>query len=146
MPHRRTFIALALALAALQLPAVAATRQVKLYRNPNCHCCDLYARHLEENGFKVDLVDTTDMAPIKQKYGVPEALEGCHTAVVDGYVIEGLIPAKYVAQMLRERPAIKGLSVPGMPTGAPGMPGAKAKPLNVYVIGTSTPPKVFATF
>lgn len=144
MPHRRTFIAFALA--ALQLPAMASSHQVKLYRNPHCLCCDAYARHLEENGFKVDLVDTTDMTPIRQKYGVPEALEGCHTAIVDGYVLEGLIPAKYVAQMLRERRPIKGLSVPGMPTGAPGMPGDKAKPLNVYVIDTSTPPKVFATF
>lgn len=145
MPHRRT-VFIALGLAALQLPALAATHQVKLYRNPSCGCCDLYAKHLEENGFKVALVDTMDMSPIKQKYGVPEALEGCHTAIVDGYVIEGLVPATYVAQMLRERRAIKGLSVPGMPTGAPGMPGNKAKPLNVYVIDTSTPPKVFATF
>lgn len=145
MPNRRTVV-IAIGLAALQLPAAASTHQVKLYRDPSCHCCDLYARHLEENGFDVDLIDATDMAPIKQKYGVPESLEGCHTAVVDGYVLEGLIPAKYVAQMLRERPAIKGLSVPGMPTGAPGMPGAKSKPLNVYVIDTSTPPKVFASF
>lgn len=125
---------------------MASTHRVKLFRNPNCHCCDLYARHLEENGFEVDLVDTMDMAPIKQKYGVPEALEGCHTAIVEGYVIEGLIPAKYVAQMLKERRAIKGLSVPGMPTGAPGMPGAKSKPLNVYVLDASMPPKIFASF
>ena len=135
----------AVALAA-QVPAMAANIPVKLYKNPSCYCCDLYAKHLEANGFDVDIVNTTDMASINQKFGIPEKLEGCHTATVRGYIVEGLVPAQYVRQMLDEHRMIKGLSVPGMPTGAPGMPGAKSKPLNVYVLDASVPPKVFATF
>ncbi len=92
------------------------------------------------------LIDTTDMAAIKQKYAVPEKLEGCHTATVLGYVIEGLIPAPFIQKMLKEQPNIKGLSVPGMPTGGPGMPGAKSEPLKVYVLEASASPRVFATF
>ncbi|MEO5883202.1 MAG: DUF411 domain-containing protein [Caldimonas sp.] len=142
-PLRTLLTALAIA---TQVPAMAANIPVKLYKNPNCYCCDLYAKHLEENGFDVEIVNTTDMASLNQKRGIPENLEGCHTATVKSYVIEGLVPAKYVHQLLDEHRFIRGLSVPGMPMGAPGMPGAKMKPLNVYVLDASAPPKVFATF
>lgn len=139
------FLLAALALAA-QLPAMAAATPVKLYKNPSCYCCDLYAKHLEENGFKVELINTTDMASIKQKYAVPEALEGCHTAIVAGYVVEGLVPAKFVRQMLDEHRPLKGVSLPGMPVGAPGMPGTKPGPLKVYTLGSTTSPQVFGSF
>ncbi|MFM0415904.1 DUF411 domain-containing protein [Paraburkholderia aromaticivorans] len=119
---------------------------VKLYKNPNCYCCDLYARYLEESGLKVEMVDTTDMASIKQKYSVPEKLEGCHTAVVEGYVVEGLVPAQFVQKMFKEHLAIRGIALPGMPVGTPGMPGAKPSPLDVYTLDSSSPPKVFASF
>ena len=135
----------ALALA-MQLPALAAAIPVKLYKNPSCYCCDIYAKHLEENGFKVELVNTTDMASIKHKYAIPEKLEGCHTAIVEGYLVEGLVPAQFVQRMLKEHGPIKGLALPGMPVGAPGMPGAKSKPLDVYALDGSTAPKVFASF
>ena len=137
-----TLAALALA---LHGAALAAAIPVKLYKNPSCFCCDLYARHLEENGFKVELINTTDMASIKQKYGVPQKLEGCHTAIVEGYVVEGLVPAQFVQRMLREHRPIKGVALPGMPVGAPGMPGEKAKPLNVYTLDASSP-RIYATF
>ena len=135
----------ALALA-IQWPAMAALIPVKLYKNPSCYCCDLYAKHLEENGFKVELINTTDMASIKKKYAVPEKLEGCHTAIVEGYVVEGLVPAQFVQRLLKEHRPIKGLSLPGMPVGAPGMPGTKAKPLNVYTVEANSPPQIFASF
>jgi hypothetical protein len=144
MRYAKTLLA-ALALA-VQLPVMAAAIPVKLFKNPNCYCCDLYAKHLEENGFKVELINTTDMASIKQKYGIPAKLEGCHTANVEGYVLEGLVPAKFVQQMLKEHRAIKGVSLPGMPVGAPGMPGAKPKPLNVYTLDASPSPTVFGSF
>lgn len=133
---------------ALQLPAMAGAIPVKLYKNPNCFCCDLYAKHLEANGFKVELINTTGMASIKQRNRIPEQLEGCHTALVQGYVVEGLVPAQFVQRMLKERPAIRGLALPGMPVGAPGMEGAKAKPLQVYSLGRSSAgaPAVYATF
>ena len=144
MRYAKTLLT-ALALAA-QLPAMAAAIPVKLYKNPNCYCCDLYAKHLEENGFKVNLINTTDMASIKQKYSIPEKLEGCHTAIVEGYVVEGLVPAQFVQRMLKEHRPIKGLALPGMPVGAPGMPGAKPRPLNIYLLGSGSSPKVFASF
>lgn len=148
--NRRNFT-IALGVAALQLPALAAAVPVKLYKNPYCGCCDLYAKHLEQNGFKVELINTTAMADIKQKYGIPERLEGCHTALIGDYVVEGLVPAKFVQQLLRERPAIKGIALPGMPVGAPGMDGAKSKPLDVYVLErgaavAGASPKVYGTF
>ncbi|KDP87221.1 hypothetical protein CF70_002945 [Cupriavidus sp. SK-3] len=135
----------ALALAA-PLTAMAAAIPVKLYKNPNCYCCDLYAKHLAENGFKVELINTTDMASIKQQYNVPEKLEGCHTALVGGYVVEGLVPAQFVQRMLKEHPPIRGVALPGMPVGAPGMPGVKPAPLTIYTLDSSSPPKVFASF
>ncbi len=129
-----------------QLPALADGIPVKLYKNPYCSCCDAYAAHLEANGFEVQMINTNDMASIKQRYRVPAMLEGCHTATINGYVFEGLIPAEYVKRVLKERPTIKGLSVPGMPVGAPGMPGNKKAPLHVYYLNTSQTPRVYATF
>lgn len=131
---------------AIQVPAFAANIPVQIYRNPSCGCCDLYARYLGANGFAVQLIDTTDAASIHRKYAVPEALEGCHTAIIQGYVFEGLIPAEYIKRVLAEHRPIKGLSVSGMPVGAPGMPGTKRGPINVYVISASSSPQVFATF
>ncbi len=130
----------------LALPALAAGVPVKLYKNPNCGCCDGWAKHLEENGFQVETINTEDMVSINQKYGVPENLEGCHTAIVGGYAVEGLVPATYVQRLLKEHPMVKGIALPGMPTGAPGMPGAKSGPLNVYYIDASVPPRLFARF
>jgi hypothetical protein len=129
-----------------QLPALAAGIPVNLYKNPNCGCCDAYAEHLEKNGFEVKLINTNDMASIKEKHNIPENLEGCHTATIEGYVFEGLIPAENIKQVLNERTPVKGLSVPGMPVGAPGMPGNKKGPIHVYYLSAASEPKVFASF
>lgn len=144
MRYAKTLL-IAVTLAA-QLPAMGATTPVKLYKNPNCFCCNLYGKHLEENGFKVEIINTTDMATIKQTYGIPEKLEGCHTAIVEGYVVEGLVPAQFIKQVLKEHRPIKGLALPGMPVGAPGMPGQKARPLNIYTLDSSSSHEVFASF
>jgi hypothetical protein len=89
--------------------------------------------HLRKSGFAIDPHDTSDVGAIKRKHGVPAALESCHTALVDGYVIEGHVPADVIDRLLRERPKIAGLAVPGMPLGSPGMeaPGQKAQPYDV---------------
>ena len=144
MRYRKILIA-ALMLS-VQLSANAADIAVKLYRNPTCGCCDVYARYLRSNGFRVDVIDTTDLTSIKQKYAVPSHLEGCHTAIIGNYVFEGLIPVDQIKRVLNEQPRIKGLSVPGMPVGAPGMPGDKRGPIHVYSLEPASPPKVFATF
>ena len=88
-----------------------------------------------------------DLQAIKRRYGVPPALAGCHTALVDGYVIEGHVPADLIERLLRERPQITGLAVPGMPVGSPGMevPGRPAVPYNVIAFDASGKTRVFAT-
>lgn len=90
--------------------------------------------YLRSNGFPVTVEDRTDLAPIKRQYGVPRALEACHTAVVGGYVVEGHVPADLIDRLLRERPSIIGIAVPGMPEGSPGMgtvPGQTPEPYKV---------------
>ena len=131
---------------AVQAPAWAGNLQATIYRNPNCGCCNAYAQYLRANGFDVKLVDTFDLQATQAKYGVPEQLAGCHTAMIGGYVFEGLVPAEDIKQVVAEQRPIKGLSVPGMPVGAPGMPGIKAAPIDVYYLDSSSSPRIFATF
>jgi hypothetical protein len=132
--------------AGLSVQAFAAGTPVRLYRNPNCGCCQTYAEYLRGNGFSVDLIDTVNLTPIRQKYGIPEALEGCHTALIGNYVFEGLVPAEYINRVLDQHRPMKGLSVPGMQMGAPGMGGTKMGPINVYYLTDVSPPTVYATF
>jgi hypothetical protein len=137
----------------LALPVLAAGIPVKLYKNPNCACCNTYADYLRGQGFAVEPINTTDLASVKKKYGVPAALEGCHTAVAGRYVFEGLVPADLVKRVLSENRPIKGIALPGMPAGAPGMsadgpgmPGMKTGSLQVYFISETSPPPIFASF
>ncbi|KAB0606548.1 DUF411 domain-containing protein [Castellaniella defragrans] len=143
--HAVKKLALGLALG-LPLSVFAASIPVKMYKNPNCGCCDRWAAHMEANGFTVETVNTSDLAAIKAKYDIPANLAGCHTALIDGYVVEGLVPAKYVKQMLSEHMVGQGLSLPGMPVGAPGMPGEKTTALTVYTLGPGTAPQAYASF
>jgi hypothetical protein len=89
--------------------------------------------HLQSNGFTVDKRDVSaaQLAEIKNKHGVPEKLQSCHTALIQGYVIEGHVPADLIMRVLKEKPAIRGLAVPGMPIGSPGMEGPKPEPYDV---------------
>jgi hypothetical protein len=121
-------------LVATPLPAVAATIDAVMYKNPSCSCCETYAAYLEQNGFKVDIKPTNDLAAISAKAGVPADLEGCHTMLVEGYVVDGLVPADVVRKLLAEKPAIAGITLPGMPMGAPGMGGTKTGPFTIYAV------------
>jgi hypothetical protein len=114
------------------LPALAAPIHALLYKNPQCSCCEIYAAYLQQNGFDVELKPTNDLAEVSAKAGVPADLEGCHTMFIDGYAFDGLVPVDIVKKVLTERPAIAGVTLAGMPTGAPGMPGAKTAPLKIY--------------
>jgi hypothetical protein len=102
--------------------------------------------HLREKGFTVDARDVGNLAAIKRKHGVPTALESCHTALVDGYVVEGHVPADVIDQLLRERPKVVGLAVPGMPVGSPGMesPGRKAERYDIVAFDARGGTRVFA--
>ena len=103
--------------------AVAADDEVVMYKDPNCGCYGKWAEHMREHGFKVKEVATTQMGQVKGEAGVPQALGSCHTARVGGYVVEGHVPAADVRRMLTDKPAIAGISAPGMPMGSPGMEG-----------------------
>ncbi|PZV03170.1 MAG: metal-binding protein [Leptolyngbya sp.] len=100
--------------------AQAATA-LTVYRSPTCNCCGHWVDHMQAAGFAVEDVVTDDMEAIKTQYGVPEALASCHTALVEGYVIEGHVPASDVRRLLSKRPAVLGIAAPGMPVGSPGM-------------------------
>ncbi|MDH5447034.1 MAG: DUF411 domain-containing protein [Gammaproteobacteria bacterium] len=93
-----------------------------VYKSPTCGCCKKWIDHLEENGFKVKAVDMANVSPKKLELGINPRLASCHTAVIDGYVIEGHVPARDIRQLLKDRPKnIHALTVPGMPVGSPGM-------------------------
>lgn len=115
-----------------------------VYKDPNCGCCHNYISYLRENGFEVEVIDTDNLASIKQKAGVPAELEGCHSTHVGGYVIEGHVPIDIAKRLLSEKPAIRGISLPGMPLGSPGMDGAKEAPFVIYEISDGAP-KIYAT-
>ena len=112
----------AVAVAGRTAPASAAPTMT-VYKSPTCGCCRAWVDHAREAGFEVTVHDTADMAGIKDQRGVAAELRSCHTADVDGYVLEGHVPADLVQRLLRERPRAAGLAVPGMPMGSPGMEG-----------------------
>lgn len=112
---------------------VAMPPELKVFRSPNCGCCGRWIQHMEAAGFQVQDNVTEDMAAIKQQYGVPESLASCHTAIVEGYVVEGHIPATDVQRLLTEKPAVAGIAAPGMPMGSPGMEsGNEVEPYTVF--------------
>ena len=112
--------------------------EATLYRQPFCGCCDGHAEHLRANGYKVTVVETQNLSFIKKKHGVPQEFEGCHTILIGGYVVEGHVPATIIRKLLKERPAIRGISLPGMPDGSPGMSGTKTEPFVVYELSTKS--------
>ena len=129
---------LVLALALAATAGVAATAQtpapppaIVVYKSPSCGCCKAWMEHLTENGFKVTGKDLDNVQPIKDEVGLPAKLASCHTAIVDGYVVEGHVPAGDIKRMLKERPKIVGLSAPGMPNGSPGMETGRKDPYDV---------------
>ena len=101
---------------------------VTVYKSPSCGCCGEWVKHMRANGFRLDVKDVEDVTPIKRRSMVPDALASCHTALVGGYAIEGHVPASDVWRLLRERPRVIGLSVPGMVVGSPGMEGGPPQP------------------
>lgn len=111
----------------------AAGSQVQVYKTPTCSCCSKWVQHLRDNGFQVSVQDVADTVVYRRKYGVPEALMSCHTAVVEGYSLEGHVPASDIQRLLRKRPKAKGLAVPGMPVGSPGMESTRSEAYAVMI-------------
>ena len=117
---------------------------IKVYKTPQCGCCKGWVKHLQANGFQVETFDMPDLSSVKQKYGVAPALQACHTAIVNGYVVEGHVPADVILKLLKEHPAVAGVAVPGMPSGSPGMEGALKQKYDVYTFDRAGHTKVFA--
>ena len=131
----RILLALIVLIVALGSAQAEGRRIATLYKNPACTCCETYADYLRENGFEVTVEATHDLPLLKRQHGVPAPLEGCHTTLVEGYVVEGHVPVATILRLLSEKPAIKGISLPGMPAGSPGMFGEKTEPFTIYEIG-----------
>ncbi|QND59934.1 DUF411 domain-containing protein [Mesorhizobium huakuii] len=128
------------------MPAFAATIDAVMYKNPSCSCCETYAAYLERNGFKVDIKPTNDLSQVSARLGVPADLEGCHSVVVGGYVVDGFVPVDVVKKMLAEHPAITGIAMAGMPMGSPGMGGQKTESWKIYAFTRDgKAPTVYAT-
>ena len=111
--------------AAVLLPrnALAAAPVVTVHKDVNCGCCSGWVSHMELNGFETKVIETATLNRVKARLGVPLDIAGCHTAELDGYLLEGHVPASAVKRLLSERPKASGLAVPGMPEGSPGMSG-----------------------
>ncbi len=133
---------------ALTTATPARAIEVTLYKNPECLCCEDYAQYLRDNGFTVTVEATQDVPLMQRTAGVPDGFEGCHLSMIDGYAIAGHVPVAIVNRVLEERPPIKGVVLPGMPMGSPGMNGTKEGPFVVYESSGTTvgvEPKIYAT-
>lgn len=117
---------------------------IAVYKSPTCGCCAKWIDHLRGNGFEVTVTDQADMTPFKDKHSIAPALRSCHTGIVNGYVVEGHVPADLVKKMIAERPKIAGLTVPGMPMGSPGMEGPRKDPYDVLTFDKTGKTTVYA--
>jgi hypothetical protein len=118
-------------------------KSITVYKSPTCGCCTKWVSHLEESGFTVEAINRNDMESVKSEAGVPHQLGSCHTAFIDGYVIEGHVPAGDIKRLLEEKPDVAGLTVPGMPMGSPGMEGPRQDSYDVLTFSESGETEVF---
>ena len=144
----RTTAALAgLALAAVMLSAALPSHkpgEMLVYKSATCGCCKKWVDQMRQQGFTVTTRDEEDMTPIKADLGVPAATHSCHTAVIDGYVIEGHVPAADIKRLLKEKPKVVGIAVPGMVVGSPGMEGPDPEPYDVVTFDAKGQTTVYA--
>lgn len=129
-----------------QLVANATSKKMVVYKSPTCGCCGAWVKHVRAAGYEVETIDVDDVTPYKKKYGVPLELSSCHTGVIDGYAIEGHVPADLIGRLLREKPKnAKALAVPGMPMGSPGMEvGGRKDAYDVLLIDNKGNSSVYA--
>jgi hypothetical protein len=125
-------------------PAPAPLSVITVYKSPTCGCCQKWVDYLRSKGFQVKTVDLADLTEIKAASGVPAPLQTCHTAVVEGYVVEGHVPADVLQKLLHDRPKVAGIAVPGMPIGSPGMDGSPAQSYDVIAWDKTGKTSVFA--
>ncbi len=131
-------------LVVMQQGEAEAKPAVVVYKTPTCGCCSKWVDHMREAGFEVEARGLNDLSAIKSQYGVQRSFSSCHTALVDGYVVEGHVPSEYVERLLKERPDVDGITVPGMPIGSPGMEGPNPQPYEVLSFDADGSTAVFA--
>jgi hypothetical protein len=124
----------AAALFALPLAASAAQPVIEVYKSATCGCCKEWVKHLEANGFEVKAHDVDNPSDYRQKFGIPDQYGSCHSARVQGYALEGHVPAGDIKRLLATQPKAKGLAVPAMPLGSPGMEGPRKDPYDVNLV------------
>jgi hypothetical protein len=146
-------VVVGVAAAGVALTTVSSTRsetvvaaEITVYKSPSCGCCSKWIEHLEANGFTVKAEDVADISAVKSEFGVPSELGSCHTAMVDGYLVEGHVPAQSIKRLLTERPQVAGLAVPGMPVGSPGMEGANPQRYNVVAFDAAGGQRIFESY
>ena len=151
MMSRMTWVAaplLALAVAGCGTAAEQAPVAIAVFKDASCGCCSQWVEHVKANGFDPTATNVDDLDAVKAKYNVPRRAQSCHTAIVEGYVVEGHVPAAEIRRLLKERPAIAGLAVPAMPVGSPGMevPGVKPQPYDVLALNKDGTTTVYASY
>lgn len=133
--------------APLASAAAAELPQLVVYKNASCGCCGLWVDHMRKAGFAAQVHDVDNMSPVKERVGIPYGMGSCHTAEVGGYFIEGHVPAEQVVRLLKEKPNAKGLTVPAMPIGSPGMEqGDMRQPYEVHLVGQDGTTSVYARY
>lgn len=132
------------------IPTLASAQVAKplatIFKNPQCSCCESYGAYLEANGYPVKMVATHDLALIKERQGVPAGLEGCHTMLIGGYFVDGHVPVASIDRLLEERPSILGITLPGMPTGSPGMGGPKSSAWTITAVAPDGTKSVYKRY
>ncbi|WP_018403607.1 DUF411 domain-containing protein [Marinobacter gelidimuriae] len=126
------------------LASAESEHNIHVYKSPTCGCCTDWIKHLEDNGFEVEVSEVDNVTPVKIEAGLTPALASCHTAFINDYVIEGHVPADDIKRLLSQAPQARGLSVPGMPAGSPGMEmGDRKDPYQVLLFNTNGQTRVF---
>ncbi|MGH8584351.1 MAG: DUF411 domain-containing protein [Gammaproteobacteria bacterium] len=125
-------LSLHLALFGLTFATGALAADLTVYKRPTCGCCKKWVDHMRAAGFTVTVNDVKSVEPVKREHAVPPGMASCHTALVEGYVVEGHVPVDVVQRLLKERPKVSGIAVPGMPMGSPGMEGPRQDSYEIY--------------
>lgn len=143
---RTIALSLSFVLVAALAPLAQVATPIAVYKTPTCGCCGKWVDHMRQNGFAPKVTDLPNLSMVKQSAGVPENLQSCHTSMIGGYAVEGHVPADVVRQLLKEKPAVAGIAVPGMPLGSPGMEqGPQKDKYNVVAFGKDGSQKVYAS-
>ncbi len=113
---------------------IRGTTPITIFKSESCGCCDLFINYMDDQDFGVNIQEVDDVIPIKERYNIPQNMQSCHTSIIGNYFVEGHMPIEAINKLMAEKPDLAGIALPGMPSGSPGMPGAKKGSFIVYGI------------